>query len=123
MNDLPVPEDTKRDQEAMKHAVPYKQMKKVNPLDGLPEWLKNPANYSTVQKALLETMVCGKLHSDPSQSLNCQKCTDNMLTRRKLMEKFGFRSPAQYMAWRKTNEEIKSRMPLDMYNRMVNEQK
>jgi hypothetical protein len=120
MSDLPTPEDTKRDQEAMKSAVQYK---KVNPLKGLPEYLKDPKNYLPVQKALLETLNCGKLHSDPSQAFHCSKCTENMQVRRELMRKFGFRNAAQYMAWKKTHENIKARMPLEMYNRMLSGEK
>lgn len=116
MTDLPTPEDTKRDKEAMQYAQKYK---KVNPLDGLPEWLKDPKNYLPVQKALLETLNCGKLHSDPSASLKCKKCGENMMTRRRLMEKFGFKNSAQYMAWKKTHNELQNSMPLDMYNRVA----
>lgn len=120
MTDLPIPEDAKRDKEAMKHAVPANKV--VNPLDGLPEWLKHPKSYMPVQKELLETLSCGKLHSDPAQIMHCAKCTENMGKRRALMRKFGFKNAAQYMAWRKTHEEIKARVPLDKYNQMINEQ-
>lgn len=92
---------------------------KANILDGLPPFLKEPKNYMVVQKALLETMTCGKSHSDPAEMLKCKKCAENMLKRRQLMAKFGFKSPAQYMSWKETHEEIKKRVPLDMYNRMV----
>lgn len=118
MTDIPAPEETKNDQEAMKHAVPFK---KVSPLQGLPEYLKDPKSYMPVQKALLDTLSCGKLHSDPSQVFHCAKCSENMVRRRELMRKFGFRNAAQYMAWKKTHEEIKNRMPLDMYNRMISD--
>lgn len=118
MKDLPTPEDTKRDKEAMKSAVPFK---KVNPLDGLPAWLKEAKHFMPVQKALLETMSCGKSHSDPSEMFDCQKCSENVVIRRELMKKFGFRSSAQYMAWKKTHEDIKNRMPLEMYNKMLHE--
>jgi len=88
-------------------------------LAGLPEYLKDPKNYIPVQKALLETMACKKLHGDPSEMFECKTCTDNMVKRRELMAKFGFKSPAQYMEWKRTHEEIKKRMPLDKYNHMV----
>lgn len=121
MTDLPLNEDAKRDKEAMEHATPYGKV--VNPLDGLPDWVKHPKNYEKIQRALLETLTCGKLHSDPAQSLHCAKCTQNMVERRKLMQKFGFKNAAQYMAWRKTHEEIKNKVPLEMYNRLINEDK
>lgn len=94
--------------------------KLVSPtLAGLPEYLKDPKNYIKVQKALLETMSCSKSHSDPSEMFHCKQCTENMIKRRELMKKFGFKSPAQYLDWKKTHEEIKKRMPLDKYNHMV----
>lgn len=120
MSDLPIPEDAKRNKEAMQYATPYK---KVNPLDGLPEYLKDPKNYEKIQRSLLETLSCGKIHSDPSQSLTCSKCTENMMERRRLMEKFGFKDAAQYMAWRKTHEEIKNTFPPEMYEQMINGKK
>ncbi len=119
MSELPIPEDLARDKEAMKHALNHKKV--VNPLDGLPEFLKDPKNYMPVQKALLNTLSCGKLHSDPLKASECAKCSENMLERRMLMKKFGFKGPEQYMAWRKTHEGIKESMPLDMYNRMVSD--
>lgn len=109
--------DTKPD---IKYANP------TNPLlDGLPEFLKEPKNYMKVQKALLDTLSCGKLHSDPLKMMECSKCTENMITRKKLMEKFGFGKEddvltlKRYMEWKKIHEEIKRRMPLDKYNHMV----
>lgn len=109
MTDLPIPK---------KQEVLLKSKTNLL-LVGLPQYLKEPKNYLTVQKALLETLSCGKSHADPAEMLNCLKCGENMKKRRELMRKFGFKSPAQYMEWKKTHEEIKNRMPLDMYNRMA----
>lgn len=91
---------------------------KVHPLDGLPEFLKDPANYMKVQRALLETLTCGKSHSELLNMADCKKCKENMLIRRELMKRFGFKHPAMYMAWRKTHEYIKASVPLDEYNSM-----
>ena len=88
-------------------------------LEGLQEFTKNPANYIPIQKKLLETLACKKTHSDPSEVFECKTCTENMIKRRKLMADFGFKSPAQYMAWKATQEEIKKRKPFDMYNRLA----
>lgn len=97
----------------------FPTLQRVNALDGLPEYLKDPKNYITVQKALLETMICGKSHSELKMVFECRKCTENMLIRKELMKKFGFKSPNQYMAWKKTHEDIKRRVPLDKYNSMI----
>lgn len=117
--ELPTPgSDLNKD--AMKNPSPYYHVK--NPLDGLPEWVKHPKNYEKIQRALLDTLSCGKVHSDPSQVFHCKKCSENMAERRKLMQKFGFKNAAQYMAWRKTHEEIKNRVPLEMYNKMLKDE-
>lgn len=111
MSDLPVPE------------TPKKLPKSIaNPLlAGLPQHLKDPKNFLPVQKALLETLTCGKSHSDPSQMFHCKKCTENMVKRRELMRRLGFKSPQQYMEWRRVHEEIKKRMPLDKYNKLISQ--
>lgn len=109
MTDLPTPEQPDIDYQPLK----------PNVLDGLPAYLKDPKNYEPVQRKLLETLSCGKLHSDIVDIVECKKCTENMQERKALMKKLGFKSAAQYMAWRKTHEEIKNRVPLDMYNRMI----
>ena len=105
-----------RDKEAMKYAQKYR---KVNPLDGLPEYLKDPKNFYKINKALLETLSCGKLHSELKHVYTCKKCTENMILRKDLMVQFGFKDAKQYLAWKKTHFELKRRMPLDMYNHMV----
>ena len=97
----------------------FPTLHKVNPLDGLPEWLKDPKHYIPVQKALLETMRCPKSHGEIVDIFKCKTCTENMLIRKALMTKFGFTSPNQYMAWKKNHEEIKRRVPLDKYNYML----
>lgn len=91
----------------------------LNPLGHLPEFTKDPKNYMTIERALLDTLSCKKTHSDPIAMMDCKTCQNNTLERRALMKKFGFRSPAEYMKWKEMQNEIKKRMPLDMYNRMV----
>ena len=102
--------------------VDYKSL--THPLlQQLPEFLKKPANFIPVQKKLLETLACKKTHSDPSEMFTCKTCAENMLKRRKLMKDLGFGddddTPKRYMLWKKTHEELKARMPLDMYNRLA----
>lgn len=114
MTDIPTPEDKPTLEQLQKDAII-----KPNILDGLPEYVKHPKNYMKIQKALLETLSCGKSHGDPSEMIHCKKCAVNMVERRRLMKRFGFTSSAQYMAWRKTHEEIKKHMPLDKYNSLI----
>lgn len=95
-----------------KEASQFPKFNKANILDGLPDYVKDPANYMTIQKALLNTLSCGKSHSDPVKMAECKKCTENMLVRRQLLKRFGFKNSAQYMRWRRTHESIKTRYPL-----------
>lgn len=88
-------------------------------LAGLPDYVKDPKNFYKIQKALLETMACHATHSEPMDVFKCKKCQENVLERRKLMKTFGFQSPAQYMAWRKTHETIKRGIPLDIYKKIT----
>ena len=108
MTDISTP-DGKNDAEAMKYAQKYKQ---VDPLAGLPAFVKEPKNYMKIEKALLETLSCGKSHSDPVEMMKCSTCTENMKKRRRLMKEFGFKSVEQYFAWRKVHAEIRKMMPL-----------
>ena len=94
--------------------------KTINPLGHLSDYVKDPRNKMRIERALLETLSCKKSHSGPLEMMDCLTCQDNAKERRLLMAKFGFRSPAELMAWRKTHQDIKDRMPLDMYNRMIN---
>ena len=98
--------------------IDYKPL--VNPMLALlPDHTKDPRNYMKIQKALLETLTCGKSHSDPIEMTSCKKCSQNMLERRELMKKFGFVSSEQYMEWRKVQETIRKRMPREMYGKMM----
>lgn len=86
---------------------------KTNPLiASLSDYLKNPANYETVQKQILDTFISTCSHGELLEWAACKKCTSKMLERRKILKKLGFKNPSQYMAWRKIHETIKERMPL-----------
>lgn len=85
----------------------------INPaLKGLPEHLKDPANFPDIQSKILATLQSSCGHSELLDFAKCEKCTANMLKRRKLLKQLGFKNPAQYMEWRKTHEEIQRRFPL-----------
>ena len=82
-------------------------------LVGLPEHLKDPKNFKKIQKALIETVrSCVKLHSEPADIPKCTKCTEGMLERRLLLKRLGFKSSAQYMAWRRVHTTIETRIKL-----------
>lgn len=83
-----------------------KNLKKKYPHDPLtvhlPDWVKDPENYNKIETALLETLICNKGHSDPSEMSKCVRCTQNMAERRELMKRFGFQNVGQYLQWKKT---------------------
>jgi hypothetical protein len=81
-------------------------------LRNLPEYLKNPANYISIRKQILETLAVGHSHSELEGYAKCPTCTQKMLDRRRLLKKLGFKNPAQYLVWQKVHEEIARSYPL-----------
>lgn len=83
------------------------QLKHKKPLTAsLPGYLKDPANFMRIQKMIYETIATTCLHSEIGEMALCKICTENMLKRRKLLKKLGFKNPAQYFAWKRVHEEM-----------------
>jgi len=73
-----------------------------NPIfKGLPAMLKDPANYETVQRRLLETLASTHSHSDVEEWAKCVDCMVRVEAHKLEMRRLGFKSPEQYMAWKK----------------------
>ena len=91
-----------------------KFLSRVDPLiDSLPEYLKDPQHFEKIQKAIIETVkACKKAHVNLLEMAECETCTENMLIRRALLKKLGFKNARQYYAWRKIHEKIRKMMPL-----------
>lgn len=87
----------------------FPNYKSLNKVGHLPDFVKDPANYEKIERALLDTRFCGKTHSDPSQMFECKGCQNKTLERRELMEKFGFRDASDYLNWKKIHEEIRKK--------------
>lgn len=87
--------------------------------DGMPAYLKEPKNYQKIQKMVLETLAGKCSHGEVVEWAACDKCQKRFAERGQIIKKLGFRSMAQYMAWQQVHQEIKTRMPLDKYNKMI----
>ena|SRR3990167_6973764 len=84
-----------------------------NPLiASLPNYLKDPANFYKIQKALLEAGSTPHSHGSVGEWGKCLRCQRAQWNRKEMMIKLGFKSGAQYMAWKLVHSEIKKRMPL-----------
>lgn len=83
-----------------------KNTPKVHVLAGLPEYLKDPANYMKVKKALLETLASKHSHGEMSEWANCVQCQSKMHDHGMMMRSLGFTSAQQYMAWDKIHRKI-----------------
>jgi len=79
-------------------------------LDGLPDYVKDPKNYSKIQTALLDALATSHSHSDLFEWSICPACQDKLKEFRLLHKKFGFRNPAQYYAWKKVMDIIMNPM-------------
>jgi hypothetical protein len=92
---------------------------RANPLLAtLPAHLKDPANYEKIKRVIYDTFAgsCSSGHGDMVDWSGCKKCQKRFQERSFVMKRLGFQSPAQYMAWQKTHEFIKERVPLPNYN-------
>ena len=85
---------------------------KIPILTGLPEYLKDRTSYKKILKEIYEMRGSRCSHSDPAEWYNCVKCAIRFRDYQAFMKKLGFRDPAQFMAWRRTHEEIERRVPL-----------
>lgn len=89
-------------------------------LASLPSRLKDPANYEKIQRALLDALATPHSHSDLLAWGACPKCAPKLREHAELQYRLGFRSPAQYMAWKKVMHimtgMMKERESLRKYN-------
>ena len=76
-----------------------------NPLlKGLPQDLKDPANFERVQRALFAVLQSTHSHSEMFDWKNCFPCQQRVRDHKELMQKLGFRAPGQYPKWKKAHE-------------------
>ena len=78
-------------------------------LAGLPDWLKDPQNFEYVEKRLMDKLANPCSHSDPQEWGECTSCQDKVKERKKEMERLGFKTPQQYLKWKKTMEIMRER--------------
>ena len=67
----------------------------------LPVFVKDPANYNTIQRQLLETLASRHSHSDMETWSKCIECQLKVKEHGALMRKFGFKNKETYYAWKK----------------------
>ena len=84
--------------------------------NGMPEYLKDHANYEKIQKTIIETLAGNCSHSEVVEWAGCPKCQRRFAEKGNVIRKLGFRSIPQYMAWQKTHQHIKDRIRLAKYN-------
>lgn len=85
-------------------------------LQGMPEHLKDPANYEKIRKAILNAGATPHSHSEVLQWSGCKTCQRKQWDRKEMMKKLGFKNGQQYLLWCRIHEQIKERVPLLKYN-------
>lgn len=78
----------------------------------LPDYLKDPANYYKIQKAILEAGATRHSHGEIGEWAKCKQCQQKEMDRLLMMKKLGFQNGKQYMAWKRIMNKIDERMPL-----------
>lgn len=80
---------------------------KLHPLlEMLPEHLKDTRNYFKIKEEIYKTIATNCGHDSIAKMAECEKCSANMMKRRLLLKKLGFKNPPQYHAWQKIHDEI-----------------
>lgn len=108
MTDLPTPE-----QPDIQYAP-----KTARIFEGMPTYLKEIRNYDKVRRTIIEALAGKCSHSEIMDWAACPECQRRFAERSTVLKKLGFRSRAQYMAWQKVMEEIKTKLPPDVYKKM-----
>lgn len=92
--------------------IKQNQKSKLHPLLAiLPEHLKDPRNYLKIKKEIYKTIATNCGHDSIAKMAECEKCSKNMMKRRLLLRKLGFKNPQQYQAWQKIMDVIIERFP------------
>lgn len=87
---------------------------KLHPLlEMLPDYLKDTHNYFKIKKMIMETVLTNCGHDSIAKMAACHQCSANMLKRRAMLKKLGFKNPQQYHLWQKVHEKI-----LELYPEM-----
>ena len=78
---------------------------KLHPLlEMLPEHLKDTRNYFKIKAEIYKTIATNCGHDSIAKMAECEKCSKNMMKRRLLLKKLGFKNPPQYHAWQHIHE-------------------
>ena len=87
-------------------------------LKSLPAYLKEPANYEKIQRAIYEAGASTCNHAEIAEWGKCKKCQLKAWNRKEMLYRLGFRSGTQYLMWKRTHERIRSlrRDRLPKYN-------
>src|SRR3990167_10563823 len=105
MKDKKPKEPKEKTSEEVAKSLP-KQLPQNPMLASLPVWVKNPNNFTKIQKALYEAGVSSCDHAELIEWHNCVKCQMKQHERAEMLRKFGFKEPGQYITWKKTMETI-----------------
>lgn len=105
MNDEPQPSDALKPEDVKPETFPS-QTKKNPIFEGLPEYLKDPANYKKIKKQLLNELSSTHSHGEMVEWAACPSCQRKFTERGVVIRKLGFTSSAQYMAWDKVMKTI-----------------
>lgn len=80
-------------------------------LSDFPDYLKDPANYEKIQRALLDTLASSHSHSEVLEWYSCKKCAKKLDEHTLLMKTLGFKTSGHYYAWKKIMHEIHKKYP------------
>lgn len=102
------PNEGEISEETLKALPKQKEVNKVHVLHGLPNYLKDPANYEKIQKAIINAGATRHSHSEVADWAGCFHCQQKEWDRKEMMLGLGFTSGRQYMVWKKVIHQMNS---------------
>jgi len=83
----------------------------------LPDELKDPKNFSKIEKKLANIMVSDHKHATIKQFMKCKRCQVKMRKKQETMKELGFKDFEQYQNWRKIMAIISNKQNLALYEK------
>lgn len=81
-------------------------MTQNNPLEGIPEELKDVETYPKIIKEVMKAGYVDHKHKHVVVWNRCKRCQNALARRREVLDKWGFRDYEQFMAWRQVMDVI-----------------
>lgn len=91
---------------------------KVNPIfEGLSDELKDPKNFLTIERKIVNTMKSDHTHTNLKAFMKCKRCQAKVKKKTEMILELGFKDFIQYQNWKKVMGYIINKKNLELYEK------